>query len=580
MMKRIMPREINLIDFLVTIFISWAVVSYCAHIDYFYKSTDSVRFIATRRLLLVFLAGITYFAFRIILNLCKQFERYIEFGVILLCIIECCIGLFQLFNNYTGTGAVFSCHGTCQSSGTYGGLLAVCISFLVSKINDTQKCHQDKKLLIIAVTAGILLLLTTSRAGLLALACSSVAMICKSQKIHFKISPHLCMEILTILILSIGMYLLKKDSADGRMYINKTSLKIMAKNGIFGVGSGQFAHAFDIEQTNAVKSDICANSGYCIDNKLDSYTQYLLAIISDNENDDSFLVKRRTKEEIVGNAFNEYFLVGVECGWPAMFVLLCIVIFSVLNLIQEKSPFGYALLTFSIFSAFSFPFKDILLLTLFMLFISLGADNKDKNLCGSSLFVLNLHFVAVLSMSIFCYGKSNICAKQILPDKEIKNKIAMFRYWYNQQKYECIDETCDSLLKYALGDISYIYQYGYYLHKMGQYERSDSVLRNGANVCNNPMFWNVMGNNSLLMDNYREAEERYSHAFIMLPNRLYPLYLLAKLYYREQNYEQFLQIANFVEHFEAKIESKATSDMRNEILELRRTDVETENEHF
>jgi BarA-like signal transduction histidine kinase len=78
-----------------------------------------------------------------------------------------------------------------------------------------------------------------------------------------------------------------------------------------------------------------------------------------------------------------------------------------------------------------------------------------------------------------------------------------------------------------------------------------------------------MGNNSLALGNYREAEKRYRHAFYMVPNRLYPLYLLAKLYHTEGDTVQFLKMADLVESFIPKVESVNTERLRNEIAGIK-----------
>jgi tetratricopeptide (TPR) repeat protein len=126
-------------------------------------------------------------------------------------------------------------------------------------------------------------------------------------------------------------------------------------------------------------------------------------------------------------------------------------------------------------------------------------------------------------------------------------------------------------------DPHFLYMYGYSLRKINQIEKSDSVLSLGTNYSSNPMFLNVMGNNSLTQGRYREAEERYKHAFYMVPNRLYPLYLLAKLYYTEGDTVRFLQMAEMVEEFIPKVESVNTESLRTEIRELKSTLIMTNN---
>ena len=78
-----------------------------------------------------------------------------------------------------------------------------------------------------------------------------------------------------------------------------------------------------------------------------------------------------------------------------------------------------------------------------------------------------------------------------------------------------------------------------------------------------------MGNNSLAQGKYREAEYRYKHAFQMVPNRLYPLYLLARLYHTEGDTARFLDMADRMESFVPKVESVQTERLRSEIRELK-----------
>ena len=115
----------------------------------------------------------------------------------------------------------------------------------------------------------------------------------------------------------------------------------------------------------------------------------------------------------------------------------------------------------------------------------------------------------------------------------------------------------------------FMFAYGRTLNILGDYQKSDSILLIGAEYSSDPMFWNIMGNNSLALGNYREAENRYMHAFFMVPNRLYPLYLLAKLYYIEGDTTRFLIMADKVESFIPKVESTKTEKLRTEISVLK-----------
>ena len=79
------------------------------------------------------------------------------------------------------------------------------------------------------------------------------------------------------------------------------------------------------------------------------------------------------------------------------------------------------------------------------------------------------------------------------------------------------------------------------------------------------MYHNVIGNNYKALRNYREAEAAYLTAYYTLPNRLYPLYLLAKLYDEQGDRKKFADMANIVLNFTPKVESINTENLKKEI---------------
>ena len=141
--------------------------------------------------------------------------------------------------------------------------------------------------------------------------------------------------------------------------------------------------------------------------------------------------------------------------------------------------------------------------------------------------------------------------------------------WHNMELHDYVVESCDTLFPYMKCSSRFLFAYGQSLNKIGQYEKSDSILKMGSEISSDPMFWNVMGNNSMALGRYREAEERYKHAFYMVPNRIYPLNLLAKLYHAEGDTMRFLDMADKVELFVPKVESVNTERLRSEIRELK-----------
>ena len=87
----------------------------------------------------------------------------------------------------------------------------------------------------------------------------------------------------------------------------------------------------------------------------------------------------------------------------------------------------------------------------------------------------------------------------------------------------------------------YIYDYGYALHKCKCYQKSNDILKEGAAISSDPMFYNIIGRNYEAINLYKEAEEAYLHAHNMIPQRLYPLSLLMRMHIKLGNNDKALK---------------------------------------
>lgn len=157
----------------------------------------------------------------------------------------------------------------------------------------------------------------------------------------------------------------------------------------------------------------------------------------------------------------------------------------------------------------------------------------------------------------------------IISKRRYHNEWADIQNNHKMRYYGLVVPVCDSLFDEMREDYEFLFIYGQSLNKIGEYEKSDSILQIGTGVSSDPMFWNVKGNNSLALGKYREAEACYTHAFYMIPNRLYPLILLAELYHIEGDTVRFLEMADIIETFKPKVESESTEFLREQIRDLR-----------
>ena len=111
------------------------------------------------------------------------------------------------------------------------------------------------------------------------------------------------------------------------------------------------------------------------------------------------------------------------------------------------------------------------------------------------------------------------------------------------------------------------------LHKAGDWQSSTELLKETMKVSSDAMVLNIIGKNCQALGEYEEAEAWFIRSTHRLPNRIYPYYLLAKLYAEHPEVfprEKLEWAARMVMEKEAKVESTAIRQMREEVNALRK----------
>ena len=87
-------------------------------------------------------------------------------------------------------------------------------------------------------------------------------------------------------------------------------------------------------------------------------------------------------------------------------------------------------------------------------------------------------------------------------------------------------------------------------------------------MSSDPMFWNIMGKNFEALGDHARAEDAFMQAHLRIPDRIYPLYLLARHYRtstggsRPSHWPERLWPTN------PKIESQQTRNLQTEMQRL------------
>lgn len=163
----------SIFDFIVIVFIVLVVISWAYH-------SDSLGNICLARYIqFVFL----YCIARVLYSFFSHTHSFFIASIIFLCILESVIGISQYVRYLRSDFILFSCNGTFNNPGPYGGFLALCISILIPYVLFGENTI-IKRLSIIPIILALLVLPSTlSRASFLSVGCSLLLLAFKSKQI-------------------------------------------------------------------------------------------------------------------------------------------------------------------------------------------------------------------------------------------------------------------------------------------------------------------------------------------------------------------------------------------------------------
>ena len=141
---------------------------------------------------------------------------------------------------------------------------------------------------------------------------------------------------------------------------------------------------------------------------------------------------------------------------------------------------------------------------------------------------------------------------------------------YSIQAYGKAKEEYGRLYPLLNGRPRFLFEYGRCLHNLKEYNASNRILQEAERISCDPMILNVIGKNYKALKRYEEAEHWFLRSTHRLPGRIYPYYLLAKLY-AEPDFrkpDKLEQMVEIVLTKEPKIQSSAIREMRDEVKKL------------
>ena len=494
---------------------------------------------------LYFLLGLTclWFILRILFDSFPILNRFSLWMIICLGGIEAIIGLRQIYGFTVSNHSLYSLTGTFFNPGPYSGYLAMILPICLSKMPEHKKTYYILLgciiLFICILPAGM------SRSAWIASSISCLWIAWKQFSLKEKLRKSkaknkkawtglyiLCITLITIMLVAI--FFIKKDSANGRLFMWKISTKAVISSPIKGYGIGGFPANYGKEQAK-----------YFAEN---NYSQ--------------------TEEQVAGSpeyAFNEYLQIGMEGGLITLAAFLFLLIWCFQKGVQKREYAACGgILSLSIFSFASYPLQlppfPVTLVFLLSMCVSIPDSISNKNMKSVYSYIILCIFT---SISIYIYPKQ----KEIY---RATRKWSESRILYNVKSYDVAKDKYQGLYNTLKHRAPYLFEYGQILTKTNETMEADSILKRASLLCADPMIHNVMGKNYQLMKQYDSAEKEFIYAIHLLPGRLYPYYLLTKLYNEPDYYnkEKLKETGQIVLTKEVKVQSTAVRQMRNEIKNL------------
>ena len=427
------------------------------------------------------------------ININGIFHTAIVWLLILAGAVEAIWGLLQVYGYEPSNHSLYALTGSFYNPGPYSGYLAMCLPIAFHEWLKGKGVWKHLALVAMVLMLVVLPSGMSRSAWLAALVASGYVWAMHHREKLYSYRKVLWVGGFLLVMLGIGAYHWKKDSADGRLLIWKVATQAVMEHPCTGVGWEQVAGAYGDAQEKYFASGMAT-----------------------------------AQEEHVAGApeyvFNEYLPVALAWGVPALCGILLVVV-GCFCLGHRDRQYGVCggLVSLGVFAFSSYPFQ-------FMEFV-----------------------VAFLALLVAC---AMTCRKAWVQGLALLIGIGVGVYLYEKRPKQ---------------RVRILFEQAHSLHKAGEWEDSTELLKELMKKSSDAMILNIIGKNYQALGRYEEAEEWFIRSTHRLPNRIYPYYLLAKLYAECLDIfprEKLEWAARMVLEKEAKVQSTAIRQMRKEVKKL------------
>ena len=473
-----------------------------------------------------------------------SFPSIVTWVLIVLGGMEAIWGLRQIYGLAVSNHSLYALTGSFYNPGPYSGYLAMifplCLYEWLNLKEKTERTwvEQGKYYVALGVMLLILCVLPAgmSRSAWIAAAISGIWVYgmhvswgSKLKEFGRKYKKKLVLACIAgsviIIVAGYALFQLKATSANGRLFMWKISSMAIAESPLIGHGTGNFVSAYGRAQENYF-----ANGEFS-----------------------------EMEELVAGSpeyAFNEYLQVAMEYGIPFLLVISLVIAFCLWKgSSEERIGICGGVISFLVFAFSSYPMQIPGFAVTFYLLLAACVIGRSK--------VILFLFISMMVLLGTYYWKNN----QYAACKDwYRSKML-----YNIGAYQSAKEDYGKLYPELANRGAFLFEYGYSLHKLKEYDNSTRILEEAMAHSNDPMILNIIGKNYQALGAYEKAEEYLIRSTHRLPGRIYPYYLLVKLYTKPeyQQPEKLKWAVEVVLTKEPKVQSTAIKEMREEVKSLK-----------
>lgn len=335
-----------------------------------------------------------------------------------------------------------------------------------------------------------------------------------------------------------GIYVLKKESADGRLLLWKITTQAITKQPWTGTGLGGFPAAYAEAQAEYFSSGKASE----IEKLVAGCPEY---------------------------GFNEFLQIGLEQGVFGLLVFVLLLSYSLFRGVKNRQ-IGAAggILALMVFSLASYPlqlpeFWVVLVVLMGVICTSVASDTPPT----PSREGRKILSVAMIGCLTFCCGWIFWQQKGYYQGYKKWNTMKML---YNNKAYEAACDGYEELVPLLGHKPELLFETAQCLSKAEHFADANVLLERAMKLSGDPMIHYMAAKNEQAQGNFPEAEQLLLRAINMLPERIYPYYLLTKLYAEPTFFQEdkFNAAANAVLTKEPKVESTAIREMRTEVKSM------------